>query len=1410
MTDVFIASAPQDEAWVRWLADRLRETGLTVTHREVLASPGALIVAAFEQAIGAAGQGILVFSRASLADGWVREAYESLMRRSIQDGRRFIPVRIEDVDLPEFAANRFAVDFSQVDGQEADRRLAELVRALHGQAPVPVLGPARRPGTKVRPDGPRHCVLRIATDRVTLLPGTGEPVSDAVKTSPRLGELDWRLAAARDRGVLVTRGVQAADGVETLLAEYGRELGAAFLPAAVADALVAELDTARTQAAGLRLGLEISEELADLPWETLRVPGQMEPLALQSRVQVFRSVTSATAAPVMAVNGPLRILVAMAAPQGDGSGPQLDLEAELGKILDSVESARRGSRGRPGAYVRILNQGTLEAIREALLQERYHVLHISCHASAGKLLLEDADGRVDKVTTQRFIDEGLPDNASVPLLVLSGCSTALTPADQAGQPAPHETGQSAPGHTIQPASDEAGHLAPGQAGQPASADLTGLARGLSAAGVPAVLAMTAPVTDPYATALAESLYYELAVRDIPEVLPAFCDARRRLEQARRRLPPGTLGASLVEWATPALFLRGPSLPLYNPDDGFEDIAPPVDPQFADGVPLRKVGEFVGRRAEIRTAVAALRADGAGVLLHGIGGVGKSSLAAELLRRLGADAGVIVSAISQTSPDQLLDEVGRTLLATFDDEGIRRLAAYIRQPQETWADRLKTLGALLTQVPVTLLLDNFEDNLVYDQATWTVRDAELAAFLTTWIRMRGRHKLLVTSRFPVVLPQSAEGRLVVRHLGPLSWAEARKLMWRLPGLNVLGVEDQQRAWVMVGGHPRTLEYVDALLRGGQARFADVRERLEGLLRRRGIADPSGWLSREEWASDGAPDVGRDRAASWVQVSAGATEVDRARVSVSGGRLDGVLAEAVTLAVDDALVGDLLDVLDDFARRVLVGVSVYRRPVYRTGLAWPVSTPADPDPAVEERLNRLDERLKLARREDPHAGVEDLGLSAQQSEQVARDVAAWRVPPICEPSGVDAAVGMLTGLGLVVPLADEEHGTSFVVHRWTAATLAHPELTPAEDVGSAHGAAAGYWRWRVKVLPQDPREDVDDLVEARYHHHAAGDVDAAAAVTDWVCRRLHTWGAWGWEEQLHRETLSWFAEGSREQAAGFHQLGIIAQERGEYDQALEWYGRSLTIKEELGNRAGMATGYHQLGMIAQERGEYDQALEWYRRSLTIKEELGNRAGMAAGYHQLGMIAQERGEYDQALEWYRRSLTIKEELGNRAGMASGYHQLGMIAQERGEYDQALEWYRRSLTIEEELGDRVGMAGGYHQLGMIAELRGEYDQALEWYRRSLTIEEELGDRVGMAISLAQIGVLYTKTRRADEAVAYTLNGLVIFLELQAPQASMCLSWLGRQRDVLGDEVFRRLLGEHLDAGSVENVVAALPLAEG
>ena len=143
--------------------------------------------------------------------------------------------------------------------------------------------------------------------------------------------------------------------------------------------------------------------------------------------------------------------------------------------------------------------------------------------------------------------------------------------------------------------------------------------------------------------------------------------------------------------------------------------------------------------------------------------------------------------------------------------------------------------------MTLLLDNAED-LLTPAGPGNARrfaDAQFGDFLATWLALPHRAKLIVTSRYPLPIVPEAARRLTAHHLGPLSIAEARKLLWRLPALDRLTPAEQARAIADVGGHPRSLEYLDALLAGGQAKFPDVAAKLEQALHARGIDNPSAW-------------------------------------------------------------------------------------------------------------------------------------------------------------------------------------------------------------------------------------------------------------------------------------------------------------------------------------------------------------------------------------------------------------------------------------------------------------------------------------------------------------------------------------------------------------------------------------------
>ncbi|KST70171.1 tetratricopeptide repeat protein [Mastigocoleus testarum] len=139
---------------------------------------------------------------------------------------------------------------------------------------------------------------------------------------------------------------------------------------------------------------------------------------------------------------------------------------------------------------------------------------------------------------------------------------------------------------------------------------------------------------------------------------------------------------------------------------------------------------------------------------------------------------------------------------------------------------------------------------------------------------------------------------------------------------------------------------------------------------------------------------------------------------------------------------------------------------------------------------------------------------------------------------------------------------------------------------------------------------------------------------------------------------------------------------FKQALEAYEKLREV-EERDKQLWIATTYHELGIVAQELREYQQARDYYQNALEIKIEYSDRYGSANTYHQLGRVAQELREYQQARDYYQNALEIKIEYGDRYECAGTYGALGMLAQTEENYSEARNYLQQALEIFVEYKD-------------------------------------------------------------------------------------------------------------------------------
>ncbi|WP_338052674.1 CHAT domain-containing protein [Protofrankia coriariae] len=262
----------------------------------------------------------------------------------------------------------------------------------------------------------------------------------------------------------------------------------------------------------------------------------------------------------------------------------------------------------------------------------YHVLHLSAHGSASTVELEDEDGNPVPVRAEELVDALKGASRPLPLIVLSSCSgaTASPPGPDSPAGSAGLDGSVDPGGSADPVGSAGSD---GSAGPDEPAGSDGLAATLVRRGADRVVAIQTTVTDRYATDLAGVFYEELATGRAGSVPAALAAARRQVDADRRTAARATGRLAPPEYATATLLAAADDPPLLDMAADPRPLARPFAAPAGGTVRELAMGDLVGRRREVRTALDVLRGGRAaverygavaGVVLTGPGGIGKTS------------------------------------------------------------------------------------------------------------------------------------------------------------------------------------------------------------------------------------------------------------------------------------------------------------------------------------------------------------------------------------------------------------------------------------------------------------------------------------------------------------------------------------------------------------------------------------------------------------------------------------------------------------------------------------------------------------------------------------------------------------------------------------------------------------------
>jgi tetratricopeptide (TPR) repeat protein len=651
---------------------------------------------------------------------------------------------------------------------------------------------------------------------------------------------------------------------------------------------------------------------------------------------------------------------------------------------------------------------------------------------------------------------------------------------------------------------------------------------------------------------------------------------------------------------------------------------PLDPFYTQSIvretpdSLPRRATFFGRDREMSVVLKTISPQDRtwGVLVDGIGGIGKSALAIEAAYRC-KEKGLFGAYIFVNAKRNILEPSGirdlvpaaRTL-DEFLSETARSLGQTGIAQLENESKRRAVLEAL-RPAKALLVYDNLE--------TLTKEEQEaLADFLR---EIPQGCKAIITSR-----RRGGEGAVWLR-LEKLDWEAARSIieseMTRDPQLRAklkhAGETRWQELYDETKGSPLALVHTLGLMR---VRATLTFDGALATLRGNRDADLQRFIFQEAQRDLSANDQDALRALSFFVPSAGFeawTEV----TSLSRNALETTIDRLSALAVVDVLGGEeryaLHPLTRNFVRDELLSNA---KTAHETGNRF-----AKYWTAYGKRFGSYEgyDRLE-AEWPNLEAAVEWLWLTAGLKGDELKDKEAAR--------SLNELVDCLAQ-----PL--------FVAGRWDASiqlnTWAYQAMRATKD-WSAAGWRAHDLAWIFGVYGRNTLDQAklwaDRCVRAWSRSSNKLEQGEAMCIRGLVARQYKNYAV---AKRSYQKALAIFRELENDEwiATTLSSLGGLERERERYDEAERYYRDALMLDMNGGTKEGVAARYANLGLLSLDRRRWSEARDWFEALLPIAIEVGRPDLIAHGQYGLARVHGALGHGDSALALAQDALTIYEQL-------------------------------------------------------------------------------------------------------------------------------------------------------------------------
>jgi len=175
--------------------------------------------------------------------------------------------------------------------------------------------------------------------------------------------------------------------------------------------------------------------------------------------------------------------------------------------------------------------------------------------------------------------------------------------------------------------------------------------------------------------------------------------------------------------------------------------------------------------------------------------------------------------------------------------------------------------------------------------------------------------------------------------------------------------------------------------------------------------------------------------------------------------------------------------------------------------------------------------------------------------------------------------------------------------------------------------------------------------------------------------------------------------------------------------------------------------ELGFIEFDQNNFAEAQRCYQQAHDIRQQHGDRAGVARSMRLLGNVYRVQGMFDRALEALHQSIALASESGLKKVESRAHGNLGLLFHSQGRYELAIENIARALELNQEIGDDRAVGVDLSNMGEAYRALKRHDEAIAHFNRAIEIYRKGGFKRHEGICIGNLGDALQETNRLDDA---------------------------------------------------------------